>query len=136
MSKWYVTNSFKKTVETHDLWEKDGMMIRRITVWRTGSWLVETSDDNEPQFDLVGHVWAVDMNCYFENNVVDIQLDELSDGCSDDVIWPDDISSEERERLEQLWEEDPVFAWEEDGWDNTDTECWVYGGFEIERVEQ
>ena len=138
MSEWYVTNSFKKTVETHDLWEKDGMMIRRITVWRTGNWLVETSDDNEPQFDFGSgpSACAVDMNFYFENNVVDIQMDDLSDGCSDDVIWPDDMSSEERERLEQLWEEDPVLAWEEDGWEYIDSECWVSGGFDIEKVEE
>ena len=38
----------KKSVEEHELWQKDDMGIRRITGWRGGTWYVVTSDDNPP----------------------------------------------------------------------------------------
>ena len=138
MSEWHVTNKYKKTVETHELWEKDDMTIRRITVWRNGSWNVETNDSEEPQFDFdsgpAAH--AVDMNFAINDNIISVELNELVDGCSDDVIWPDDMSSEERDRMEELWDECQDSSWEEDGWELVDSECWVSGGVDVERIEE
>lgn len=139
MSDWLVTNRYKKSVETHEIWEKDGMAIRRIIVWRYGSWVVTTDDDNEPKFDFGSGPSgeSVDMNyAAGDNNITNVEMDELIDGCSEDVIWPDDMPQKERDRLEELWDEEPYSSWEEEGWDNTDTECWVSDGFDVERVEE
>ena len=75
------------------------------------------------------------MNNTYGNNIEDVELDSLDDGWYGDVIWPDDMPEEERERLEELWEEDSYEAWEGEGWVQTETECWVYCDLNIEKVE-
>jgi hypothetical protein len=35
-------------VEEHELWQKDDMVIRRITGFRFGTWTVETNDNEPP----------------------------------------------------------------------------------------
>lgn len=131
MAHWLVTNKHKKSVETHEFWEKDGMVIRRVTGWRNGSWIVETSDDQEPVFDD-----PVDMNYVCYNNIVDVELDSLNDGWFDEVIWPGDMPEEERNRLDELWSQDQNLSWEDDNWDHVETECWVSDGLDIERIEE
>jgi hypothetical protein len=72
---------------------------------------------------------AVDMY-YTEYNY---ELDSLDDGWYGDVIWPDDMPEEERERLEEIWDEDWSAGWENEGWDQYDTECWFHGPLSIEK---
>jgi hypothetical protein len=40
---------------------------------------------------------------------------------------PDD----ERERMQEIWDEDWSAGWEEEGWAQYDTECWASGELEI-----
>ena len=135
MAKWFVETVNKKCVEEHELWQKDDMAIRRITGWRWGSWLVETSDDNPPDFvfDSGPYGDACNINEEWPDNVESVELDSLEDGVYDDVIYPDDMSEEEQERLEELWDEEYYDGWEEDGWEHYDTECWVSGDLSIEK---
>jgi len=120
---------------------KDGVAIRRITGFRSGSWIVTTSDDQEPEFELQAVPFgspdkdSVDFNNACDNNIEDVELEEVNDGWYDDIIWPDDMDDDERDRLADLWEEDSYSAWEEDGWINTDTSMWVWGELEIERLD-
>lgn len=140
MAQWKVTPKDKKSVEEHELWEKDGTAIRRITGWRSGTWIVTTSDDNEPQFERTNVPFgspdedSIDMNFCSGDNIEDCEMEETWDGWYSDVIWPDDMENEERERLEELWEEDSYEAWQEEGWQQTDTEMWVWGDLNIEKI--
>ncbi len=142
MTIWKVSPANKKSIEEHELWEKDGTAIRRITGWRSGTWIVTTSDDQEPQFERTSVPFgspdadSVDMNCACDNNIEEVEMEETWDGWYGDVVWPDDMSDEERERLENLWEEDSYSSWEEDGWVQTDTEMWVWGDLDIEKIEE
>jgi hypothetical protein len=45
------------------------------------------------------------------------------------------MSDDERDRLQELWEEDDYSAWESEGWHNSETECWFHNSLEIERVD-
>lgn len=140
MATWKVTTADKKSVEEHEFWEKDGIAIRRITGFRWGTWYITTTDDNEPELDKNAGPFhsdenCIDMNNTYGNNIEDVELDSLVDGWYGDVIWPDDMPEEERERLEELWEEDSYEAWEGEGWVQTETECWVYCDLNIEKVE-
>ena len=141
MTQWKVSPVDKKSIEEHEIWEKDGVAIRRITGFRSGSWIVTTSDDQEPEFELQAVPFgspdkdSVDFNNACDNNIEDVELEEVNDGWYDDVIWPDDMDDNERDRLADLWEEDSYSAWEEDGWINTDTSMWVWGELEIERLD-
>lgn len=137
MATWTVSTKDKKSVEEHELWQKDDMVIRRISGFRWGTWTVSTVDDNPPQLDQEYGPGqdAVNMYDYCDHNVEEIELDSLDDGWYGDIIWPDDMPDEERERLEELWEEESYDGWEGDGWINYETECWASGPLEIERAE-
>ena len=43
------------------------------------------------------------------------------------------MSEEERERMDELWEEDSYSAWEEEGWINSDTETYFNGPLSLEQ---
>jgi len=137
MTNWYVETSDKKSVEEHELWQKDNMVIRRITGWRWGAWHVETSDDNPPEFafDSGPSGDACNISEEWPDNVENVELDSIDDGWYGDIIFPDDMPEEEQERLEELWNEESYDGWESDGWINYDTECWVWGDIKIEKVE-
>lgn len=136
---WIVRTADKKSVEEHEYWFKDGKEIIRITGFRWGEWVVTTNDDKEPQFEFAvnGDEKAIEMNNQFQNNNIEnVQLNELDDGWYGDVVWPEDMSQEERDRLEELWEEDSYSGWEEDGWVQDETECWVFCDLNIKPADQ
>ena len=137
MAQWKVSTREKKSVEEHEMWEKDGQTIVRVSGFRWGTWTVTTDNDEPPDFERTVTPGGTDdldsVDMY--NNGYDTELEMLDDGWYGDVIWPEDMDQEERERLEELWEEDAYEAWEDAGWMQTDTECWAWGEFDIERLE-
>jgi len=137
MATWNVETLNKKSVEEHELWQKDDMVIRRITGWRWGSWTVTTSDDNPPAFafDSGPGGDACNISEEWPDNVEDVEMDSMDDGWYGDIIFPDDMSEEEQERLEELWDEEFYDGWEEDGWVNYDTECWVWNDLKVEKID-
>mgnify|MGYP003350505420 CR=1 FL=1 len=142
MTDWKVSNSIKKSVEEHEFWEKDGMVIRRITGWRFGSWIVTTKDDIEPQFIRTYVPFgtddedSIDMYDCCENNIENVELHDTWDSWCDNFIWPDSMEDSERERLETLWYEESYESWESEGWTQTETEMWVWGDLTIEKYEE
>jgi hypothetical protein len=136
MANWRVSPVNKKSAEEVEIWVKDGQTIRRTTVFRGGTFYVETTDDEMPEDIDPANPDGINMNDYFSDNAENgAELESLWDGCYSDVEYPADMSEEERQRLEELWEEDSYSAWEEDGWMNDETECWFYGPLEIEKVD-
>lgn len=137
MADWYVETSEKKSVEEHELWQKNDMVIRRITGFRWGAWTVTTSDDNPPEFvfDSGPAADACNINEEWPDNVEGVELDSMDDGWYSDIIWPDDMPEEERDRLEELFEDEHYDGWEGDGWVNYDTEAWIRGDIKIEKVD-
>lgn len=133
MTYWTVTTEQKKSVEEHELWQKDDMVIRRITGFRWGKFCVTTEDDEPPeldQFDGPGGD-AVNMHdCGY-----DTEMESMDDGWYGDVIWPDAMSQEEQDLLEELWEEEYYDGWEGQGWSQYETEVWFSGPLEIIKVE-
>jgi hypothetical protein len=131
MTWWTVSTKEKKNVFEHELWQKDDWVIRRITGFRWGTILVETEGDEPPVLDQDSGPGADAVNMY--DTEYNYELDSLDDGWYGDVIWPDDMPEEERDRLEAIWDEDWSAGWEEEGWDQYDTECWFHGPLEIVR---
>lgn len=140
MSTWNVTTKYKKSVEEHEFWEKDSKTIIRITGYRWGTWTVNTSDDSPPNFVRVRNplgndeIDCIDMNNCFENNIEEVEMESLDDGWYSDTIYPDDMDEDESGRMAELWDEDSYEGWENEGWIQTDTECWVHGDLSIEKV--
>lgn len=140
MATWRVTTEFKKSVEEHEIWEKNGQTIIRITGYRWGSWIVNTSDSNEPNFLRVRNPLgtedqdSIDMNNCSENNIEEVELLSLDDGWYSDTIYPDDFDDKESEKMAELWDEDSYEGWEREGWVNMETECWVSCPLKCEKL--
>lgn len=126
MATWVLTTAEKKNVVETEFWTKDGKTIKRSTGFRWGT--VYCESDTRPDIDLANpdglEVFATDY---------DFELDSLDDGCWADVEYPEDMSEEERERMDELWEEDSYSAWEEEGWINSDTETYFNGPLSLEQ---
>ena len=97
MANWKVSPYYKKSCEEHEQYFKDGMMIVRKTGFRGAGFFVETSDDNPPEFefDFVpggdGRKDSIDMyNCY-GNNIENVELDSMWDGCWEDIVFPEEM---------------------------------------------
>jgi hypothetical protein len=125
MATWVLTTLEKKNVVETEFWSKDGKTIKRSTGFRWGT--VYCESDERPDIDLANpeglEVFATDY---------DFELDNLDDGHYCDVEYPDDMSEEEQERMDELWDEDSYSAWEEEGWSNDDTETWFHGELSLE----
>jgi hypothetical protein len=125
MTTWVLTTAEKKNVEEIEIWTKDGQTIKRITGFRWGT--VYCESDERPDIDL-DNPNGLDV---FSTGY-DFELDNLDDGWYAEVEYPDDMTEEEQERLDELWEEDSYDGWESNGWINDETETWFYGPLNLE----
>lgn len=125
---WKVETEHKKSVEEHMFWNKDGRQFRIIQGFRWGIFTVETSDDNPPEGITRENPNGIDMYCYSgENSPNGAELDLLDDGWLGDYEWDDDFSEEEQEEIMSLWDKESFEGLDEAGWNNTDSECWLFG---------
>ena len=120
-----VSNLEKKRVTEIEIWKKGDQYLRRTHGWRWGYWLIEDRaelDDYDPEA-------GIDMN------LLDGELLELDDGQYEEWEYPQGMSAEDQEALEQAWEEE----WHEGitnlGWEEWETEVWVTGPLEITEVQ-
>lgn len=141
MATWKVSPLYKKSCEEHEHYVKDGLTIVRQTGFRGASFIVETSDDNPPEFEFDyvpggdGSKDSIDMyNCEV-NNIESVELDSMWDGCWEEIVYDDDLDEEERERLEALIEsEGDVYdvLENQEGWSQNDGQAWIWGPIQIE----
>lgn len=140
MTKFVVSTKYKKSVEEHEFWEKDQDTIIIVKGYRWGSWYVTSSDKNEPDFVRVHNplgpesLLSIDMNNCCDNNIVDVDLISLDDVWCNDIIYPDNFTETEREYMDELLDKDGSEGWEQEGWIQTETECWIHGDLSIEKV--
>jgi hypothetical protein len=134
MAIWKVSPKDKKSINEHELWQKDDQVIRIITGWRFGSYFVTTEDDNPPVFEENDGPYETGINLYESD--YEVELDYTSDGWYTDIIWPDEMPEEERDRIYDLWLEDSYSGLEDDGWVNYDTEVWLLGEIEVSKEEE
>ena len=138
MAQWTVKTYYRKNIEEHEYFTKDNMEIVKKTGWRSGSWNVTTSDDNPPEFEFDyvpggdGSKDSVDMYNCPGSNIEEVELVETWDGWYEDIEWPEDMDDEEKDRLQELIDEDGAYALEdEEGWSQTETQMWIWGPIEI-----
>jgi hypothetical protein len=141
MANWKVSPYYKKSCEEHEQYTKDGMTIVRQTGYRGASFYVETSDDNPPEFEFDcvpggdGKKDSIDMyNCEV-NNIESAELESMWDGCWEEVEYPEDMDEAERERLEELIEEEGDIydvLENQEGWYQSETQAWIWGPILIE----
>lgn len=140
MANWSVSTYHKKSCEEHEIYTKDNQTIIRKTGYRWANFYVETNDDNPPEFefdfvpggDCVRD--SVDMYNCIANNIENVELESMNDGCWEDFEFPEDMDDDERERLQELFDEHGVYEVLEnmEGWSQNDCEAWVWGPLAIE----
>ena len=129
--EYIVENAIKKTVSEVETYEKGYDTLQVTTLWRGGEFTVTPQDEDE-----------VEMLRVFEDGVEgetlcmsDFQEMEMSgtfDGCSEDFTG--DVPDGFEEQLDEAWENDDMCRHEyleSQGWDQTDTEYFIYGQIEI-----
>lgn len=125
MTTWKISNYHKKNAVELQFWTKDGKTIIREEGFRWGSWYCES--DEKPNVDLKNPdgyevSWTTDYEW---------ELDMMDDGCWAETRAGDYATDEDVEEFEELWEEDSYEAVEGAGWENVDTEYWIYGPLEL-----
>ena len=131
MANWLVNTGRKDLVE-EQVWTKGDSTVKYQTLWRSGTWYVKTTDDNEPQFEADEN-GMLEMGWAKGPNIEECQFEESYDGCGDEWIFSDDIDEAEQERIQEGWDEDAYEFMEEDGWMEDDTYWYASkDGLEIE----
>ena len=126
MAKWKITPTWKKSIVEVQEWIKPGEpgYINHEIGWRWGEFIVETEDDNPPDFKEGDDIFSV-------NSLSDWSTD---DGCYEDteVDVPDEVLQEE---LEEFLEENSIYDLEEKGWVMSDSYMYINCEVNIEKVE-
>lgn len=135
MAIWKISTREKKSCEEREFWTKDGKTLVRINGFRWGTFTVETSDDEPPEGITEENPDGVDMYGYFGDNAEDgAELDSMVDGWYGDWEFPDDMTEEEQQHILDGYDEDGYDFMESDGWYNDETEAWLFGPLDIEKV--
>ena len=122
---WRVSTREKKSVTQIETYTHFGLTATREVGWRWGSWKYDTKPDlsiykEDDQHDV-----------YDFGEVTDSDLD---DGCWAEWNWPEEVSAEERERLEEIYDEEGDEGLEDADWSFEDTETFVTGPLDVEFV--
>jgi hypothetical protein len=126
MAIWKISNYHKKSCVEIQTWSKDGKTFTYSEGFRWGTFFKE--DEERPEVDLKNEDG---FDPYFD----DWELDMMDDGCWADYEFGDDWTDEEREAVEAIIEEDGIYALEEHGWINTDTEVELQGPLLLENED-
>ena len=119
MAKWLVHTGRKDLVE-EQVWTKDGSTVKYQMLWRSGTWYVTTSDDNEPNFEA-DKEGMLDMGWIEGPNIEESEFHETIDGCWEDWEFSNNMNEVEQARVIEGWEDDTYEFMEEDGWMLDDT---------------
>jgi hypothetical protein len=122
---WRVSTREKKSVTQIETYTHFGLTATREVGWRWGRWKYDTKPDlsiykEDDQHDV-----------YDFGEVTDSDLD---DGCWAEWNWPEEVSAEERERLEEIYDEEGDEGLEDADWSFEDTETFVTGPLDVEFI--
>jgi len=129
MATWELTTEYKKSALERQHWCKDGKTIIREEGYRWGKFYCES--DEKPDIDLSGD----DEEYELGGDEYEWELDELDDGCWADWTWPADMSDEDREAIEEAWDENNFEGLEELGWSNDDTVYFFQGPLKLTNTD-
>ncbi len=127
MTTWRLSTTEQTSAIEIETWTKDNLTLTLETVWDSGSALIESS--TKPNIDLAN---AEGIDVY----VVEypLEIEELSEG-ETQIIYPDEISITEEDRLNDLIEaSDDTDVLETEGWELEDHELYFHGALKLEAV--
>lgn len=117
----------KKCVTEVETWTKDGEMLVHRIGWRWASVLVDEEpdlSDYDPETD--------EIEVYDEWGA---SVEGCSDGVWEEWEYPENWSDEDKEKFQELWDEEWHEAPLNLGWHEEDSQLWFTGPLEIEEIE-
>lgn len=120
---WRVSNREKKNVTQVETWTNGELTATREVGWRWGTWDYATKPDMSIYSETDQH------DVYDFGDVTDSNLD---DGCWAEWTWPDDMDTDEIERLEEIYNDEGDEGLENEGWTMDDSETFVTGPLDVE----
>ena len=124
MPTYILTPTLTKSIAEFDTWSNSAdEEVITVRYWRIGE--ISITCDETPVIE-VDPDNGVNLMEYFEKEYSNGDLDYFLDDCYYSHVYscPDGMRRKRKERLDDLWEEHNDL--EEDGWDITGTEVWVY----------
>lgn len=120
---WRLSTMEKKNITQVETWTNGELTATREVGWRWGHWDYETKPDlgmykENEQHDV----------CDF-GEVIDQEQD---DGCWAEWTWPEDMDTEEIERLEEIYNDEGDEGLENEDWIFDDSEIFVTGPLKVE----
>jgi hypothetical protein len=132
--EYLVEHAIKKSVTEVETYEKEYDTLQITTLWRGGEFVVTPQTDEE--VDLLEQFQdGVEGETLCMNDFEEMEMSGTFDGCSED--FSGDVPENFDEELEKAWDEDDLSRHEyleENGWDHTDTEYFIYGQIEVSEV--
>ena len=132
--EYLVEHAIKKSVTEVETYEKEYDTLQITTLWRGGEFVVTPQTDEE--VDLLEQFRdGVEGETLCMNDFEEMEMSGTFDGCSED--FSGDVPENFDEELEKAWDEDDLSRHEyleENGWDQTDTEYFIYGQIEVSEV--
>jgi hypothetical protein len=124
---WRLSTVDKKSVTEIQTWTIGKLTATYELGWRWGYWEYETKPDIS-KHDPNGQTDVYDFG--------EVGDQEQDDGCWAEWNWPEEMDSDEIERLEDIFNEEGSEGLENEGWSNDDTEYFVTGPLKLEYVYQ
>ena len=132
--EYLVEHAIKKSVTEVETYEKEYDTLQITTLWRGGEFVV--TPQTEEEVDLLEQFQdGVEGETLCMNDFEEMEMSGTFDGCSED--FSGDVPENFDEELDKAWDEDDLSRHEyleENGWDHTDTEYFIYGQIEVSEV--
>ena len=119
MATWLVHTGRKDLVEKQEFTKDDSQAIYSLG-WRSGTWIVTTNDDNQPNIET-DEEGFVEFSSLQGSNIEECEFKETIGGWYDNWDFSDDVSEEEQKRIQEGWEEDSYLFMSGEGWFQGDT---------------
>jgi hypothetical protein len=124
--KYKISTVDKKSVIEKNFYEKDGKSFYIEQGYRWGYFITEDPVDVE-------ELQKKDELMIYDYDVIDHSFD---DGCWIDFNYDDEIDQDERDAIENAWEEDWYEGLEALGWSEDESEVWFHGDLEVEELTE
>lgn len=120
MTTWTLQPQRKKSIKEVIYWHRDGVTISLEEWFRWGTWKCES--ETKPVVDLDNpdgyDVYAAD---------AEWELIDMSDGQGYEWEFPDGVSEEDQDAIQEAYDDGGFDALEEMGWEHMETETFIHG---------
>jgi hypothetical protein len=146
MATWTVSTYHKKNVQENEtfLQQNGDGKITTVNGFRWGTWQVETSDDNMPEFEFTevpggdGKPDSINMCECYTGNIEGVELVSMDDGGCWYDMEIEGLDQDAEEEIREFLDENCTYDLEEredDPWYQDDTEWWIWGPIKIENED-